>query len=150
MHTKLLKVIVVIFLLLVSFFTFSTQIDAASSKFVTKGNTAGKLVALTFDDGSDGTNIGKILQILSSQKVTSTFFLTGSGTDNHPQSIKNIAAAGHELANHSYSHADFTQLTASEIKTELSETDAIVRSITGQTTQPLFRAPFGSVNSAVL
>ncbi|ARI78611.1 LysM peptidoglycan-binding domain-containing protein [Halobacillus mangrovi] len=150
MSAKLLKVVVVIFLLLVSFFTFPTRIDAFSSQFVIKGNTSSKLAALTFDDGSDGTNIGKILQILSSHQVKSTFFLTGKGTSNHSEAIKRIAEAGHELATHSYSHVDFTQLTASEIKTELAQTEAVVKSTTGHSTKPLFRAPYGSVNKAVL
>ncbi|WP_173916882.1 LysM peptidoglycan-binding domain-containing protein [Halobacillus sp. Marseille-Q1614] len=145
---KLLTTALILFL--ATFLSFTPPVEAASSQFVTKGNTSSKLVALTFDDGSDGTNIAKILKTLSDERVTSTFFLTGSGTSNHPQSIKNIAAKGHELANHSYSHPDFTTLSTAKIKSELDRTEAIVKSTTGLSTKPLFRAPFGSVNSQVL
>ncbi|WP_353047945.1 LysM peptidoglycan-binding domain-containing protein [Exiguobacterium sp. s122] len=124
--------------------------DAAASKFITSVNTTSKVVALTFDDGADGANTNKILDILAKNNVKATFFLTGSGANHHPQYIKNIAAKGHQLGNHSYTHPDFTKLTATQMKSELDRTEAIVKSLTGKTTKPLFRAPYGAVNSAVL
>ncbi|TWT27871.1 LysM peptidoglycan-binding domain-containing protein [Planomicrobium sp. CPCC 101110] len=150
MGAKLVKSVVVITLILFTFFSFSNQSEAATSKWVTKGNTASKAIALTFDDGSDGTNIQKILDALSASNVKATFFLTGSGAEKHPQAIKNIVAKGHQIANHSYSHPDFTKLSASKIKGELDKTEATIKRITGKSTKPLFRAPFGSTNSAVL
>ncbi|SFG64574.1 polysaccharide deacetylase family sporulation protein PdaB [Halobacillus alkaliphilus] len=150
MVEKFLKFSAIFLLIMGSFLSFSNPVEASTSEFVTKGNTSGKQVALTFDDGSDGTNITKILQTLSNENIHSTFFLTGSGTKDHPNSIKDIKAAGHELANHSYSHADFTKLSSAEIKSELDRTEAAVKSATGLSTKPLFRAPFGSVNSSVL
>lgn len=150
MGEKFLKFSVIFLLIMGSFLSFSNPVEASPSKFVTKGNTSGKRVALTFDDGSDGTNIAKILQTLSKENIHSTFFLTGSGTKAHPNAIKDIKSAGHELANHSYSHADFTELSSAEIKSELDRTEAAVKSTTGVSTKPLFRAPFGAVNSAVL
>ncbi|WP_033543335.1 polysaccharide deacetylase family protein [Planococcus sp. CAU13] len=150
MGTKIGKIAAVVLLVLFSLFSFSDQSDAASSKYVTKGNTTSKVVALTFDDGSDGTNINKILNILSTHKVTATFFLTGSGAEKHPQAIKNIAAKGHQLGNHSYSHPDFKTLTAAQMKSQLDRTETIVKNLTGKTTKPIFRAPYGSVNANVL
>ncbi|MGP4066986.1 LysM peptidoglycan-binding domain-containing protein [Halobacillus sp. B29] len=150
MGEKFFKYSVIFLLFMGSILSFSIPVEASASEFVTKGNTSGKRVALTFDDGSDGTNIAKILQTLSKENIHSTFFLTGSGTKAHPNSIKDIKAAGHELANHSYSHADFTELSSAEIKNELDRTEAAVKSTTGVSTKPLFRAPFGSVNSTVL
>jgi LysM repeat protein len=76
--------------------------------------------------------------------------LTGSGAANHPTSIKNITTQGHAIGNHSYSHPDFTKLTAAQMKAELDKAEATIKNITGKTTKPLFRAPFGAVNSAVL
>ncbi len=49
--------IMMIGLLLLTPLSIPSQVDAASSTFVTKGTTTKKVVALTFDDGSDGTNI---------------------------------------------------------------------------------------------
>lgn len=150
MGTKTGKIAAVLLLVLFSLFSFSGQSEAANSTYITKGNTSGKAVALTFDDGSDGTNINKILDILSTHKVTATFFLTGSGAEKHPQAIKNIAAKGHQLGNHSYSHPDFRTLSAAQMKSQLDRTETIVKNLTGKTTKPIFRAPFGSVNSSVL
>ncbi|WP_156889792.1 LysM peptidoglycan-binding domain-containing protein [Planococcus lenghuensis] len=150
MYAKFLKVIAVFTLVLFSLLSFSSATDAASSTYVTKGYTTSKVVALTFDDGSDGTNINKILKILSDNNVNATFFLTGSGANAHPQAIRNIAANGHQLGNHSYSHPDFTTISAAKIKSELDRTEATIKSITGKSTKPIFRAPFGASNAAAL
>ncbi|MGI2327565.1 LysM peptidoglycan-binding domain-containing protein [Planococcus sp. YIM B11945] len=150
MSTKWFKLVAVVVLVLFTFLSFSGSSEAASSKFITKGNTTSKVIALTFDDGSDGTNIQKILDILAKNNVKATFFLTGSGAEKHPQAIKNIVAKGHLLGNHSYSHPDFTKLTAAQRKTELDKTEAAIKKITGKSTKPLFRAPFGASNASVL
>lgn len=84
------------------------------------------------DDGSDGTNIDPILNVLSKQK------------------IKNIAKQGHDIGNHSYSHPYFTKIFAAETKNQLQRTENLIREITGKSTKPLFRPPYGDYNSTVL
>ena len=150
MGSKIFKVIAALTLILFTALSFSLKAEAAASTYVIKGATSNKVVALTFDDGSDGTNINKILGILSTNKIKATFFLTGSGAAKHPTWIKNITTQGHAIGNHSYSHPDFTKLTAAKMKAELDKTETTIKNITGKTTKPLFRAPFGAVNSAVL
>ncbi len=152
MHSKWIRIIMIMLMSLFPFFSYGLTADAASSTFVTKGSTTSKVVALTFDDGSDGGNITKILSILKSNNVKATFFLTGAGANNHPQLIKNIATATptHQIGNHSYTHPDFTKLTAAQMTSELSKTETLIKSLTGRTTKPIFRAPFGASNSAVL
>ncbi|MDE4086017.1 LysM peptidoglycan-binding domain-containing protein [Planococcus maritimus] len=137
-------------LLLFSLLSFTGQADAASSTYVTKGNTTSKVVALTFDDGSDGTNINKILDILKTNNVKATFFLTGSGINHHPSWIRNIANAGHQVGNHSYSHPDFTKLSIAAMQSELAKTETAYKNVTGKSTKPIFRAPFGATNATVL
>ncbi|WP_078146071.1 LysM peptidoglycan-binding domain-containing protein [Exiguobacterium sp. HVEsp1] len=150
MKRKVIRGAMALFILLAMVITQSISVSAAASKFVTSVNTTSKVVALTFDDGADGANTNKILDILAKNNVKATFFLTGSGANNHPQYIKNIAAKGHQLGNHSYTHPDFTKLTATQMKSELDRTEALIKSLTGKTTKPIFRAPFGAVNSPVL
>lgn len=150
MLSKWIKVSAAVLLILFTVLSFSGQSHAASSTYITKGSTTSKVVALTFDDGSDGTNVNKILDILSANNVKATFFLTGSGAKNHPSWIKNISAKGHQLGNHSYSHPDFTKLTAAKMKSELDTTETTIKGITGKSTKPIFRAPFGASNAAVL
>ncbi|TCI52885.1 LysM peptidoglycan-binding domain-containing protein [Exiguobacterium sp. SH1S21] len=150
MKSKFVRLLMALLIMLAPLVTYPKSADAAASKFITSVNTTSKVVALTFDDGADGANTNKILDILAKNNVKATFFLTGTGANHHPQYIKNIAAKGHQVGNHSYSHPDFTKLTATQMKTELDRTEAIVKSLTGKTTKPIFRAPFGAVNSAVL
>ncbi|KDN57889.1 MULTISPECIES: LysM peptidoglycan-binding domain-containing protein [unclassified Exiguobacterium] len=150
MKSRIVRVLMALLIMLAPLVTYPKSADAAASKFITSVNTTSKVVALTFDDGADGANTNKILDILAKNNVKATFFLTGSGANHHPQYIKNIAAKGHQLGNHSYTHPDFTKLTATQMKSELDRTEALVKSITGKTTKPIFRAPFGAVNSAVL
>ncbi|WP_214742561.1 LysM peptidoglycan-binding domain-containing protein [Exiguobacterium sp. s48] len=150
MKRKVIRGAMALFILLAMVITQSISVSAAASTFITSVNTTSKVVALTFDDGADGANTNKILDILTKNNVKATFFLTGSGANNHPQYIKNIAAKGHQLGNHSYTHPDFTKLTATQMKSELDRTEALIKSLTGKTTKPIFRAPFGAVNSTVL
>lgn len=138
-----------VLLLLFAFFSFTPAVSAASS-VVSKGNTTQKVVALTFDDGSDGTNIPSLLKTLSSNGVKATFFLTGSGAAAHSQQIKNIVSQGHEIGNHSYSHPYFTKISATSMKNELQKTEDLIKKLTGKSTKPYFRPPYGDYNSTVL
>lgn len=143
----ILSLIVLVLLLLSS---ISAVVTAAPSRLVQKGNTTEKIVALTFDDGSDGTNIDSILAVLSKHNVKATFFLTGSGSLNHQQKIRNITSAGHDIGNHSYSHPYFTKISPAETKNQLQRAENIIGEITGKSTKPLFRPPYGDYNSTVL
>ncbi|MBT2583103.1 LysM peptidoglycan-binding domain-containing protein [Planococcus sp. ISL-109] len=150
MFFKWSKLLAITGLLLFSLLSFTGQADAASSTFVTKGNTTSKVVALTFDDGADGTNINKILDILKTNNVKATFFVTGTGINHHPSWIRNIANAGHQVGNHSYSHPDFTKISIAAMQSELAKTETAYKNVTGKSTKPIFRAPFGAYNATVL
>ncbi|AQS53347.1 Peptidoglycan-N-acetylmuramic acid deacetylase PdaA [Jeotgalibaca dankookensis] len=150
MIKRSLKFFVTIFSFLTFFLYLSPIVQAASSQFIIQGNTNEKIIALTFDDGSDGTNFGSILDILSQHGIKATFFLTGSGASAHPQHVKKAVFAGHDIGNHSYDHPDFTTISKTEILSQLSQTETIIKSLTGQTTKPYFRAPYGATNASVL
>ena len=140
----------VILSLLLLFTLSATPALAATSQIIYQGSTSNKVVALTFDDGSDGYNIQSILNTLSANNIKATFFLTGQGAENHPQAIKNIVSAGHDIGNHSYNHPDFTTVATTEMTNQLTRTETIITNLTGKSTKPFFRAPFGSYNSTVL
>ena len=140
----------VILSLLLLFTLSATPALAATSQIIYQGSTSNKVVALTFEDGSDGYNIQSILNTLSANNIKATFFLTGQGAENHPQAIKNIVSAGHDIGNHSYNHPDFTTVATTEMTNQLTRTETIITNLTGKSTKPFFRAPFGSYNSTVL
>lgn len=129
---------------------FSLNVFGTASTLVTKGATTAKVIALTFDDGDDGANDDAILKILADNNIKASFFATGKAAQDHPELIKKIVVAGHVLGNHSYSHPYFTQISASEMIDQLQQTETIIKSITGVSTKPYFRPPYGAYDSTVL
>lgn len=147
---KWTAMLTVMMLMLIAAYPAAEAKAAEASQLVSKGNTTEKVIALTFDDGDDGGNIAALLQILSDNGVKATFFLTGKAVESHPQKIKDIIAKGHAIGNHSYSHPYFTQITAEQMKAEVEKADVLIRNLTGITTKPYFRPPYGAYNAGVL
>ena len=145
-----MKRIAVLWMVLLLISGTLTSVEAAASQIVFQGPATSKMIALTFDDGSDGTNIEEILRILDNQQIKATFFLTGGGTKHHPEKIRKIVSRGHEIGNHSNTHPDFRNLSMEEMKNELKRTEAIIQEATGILPNKIFRAPFGAYNSNVL
>ena len=116
-----------------------------------RGNPDRPWIALTFDAGSDIGPLPSILETLSEKDVRSTFFITGIML-NQPDGtelLQRIVAEGHELGNHSDTHPQFTTLTNEEMAKELAALeDAVVR-LTGVSTKPYFRPPFGNRDDRV-
>jgi peptidoglycan/xylan/chitin deacetylase (PgdA/CDA1 family) len=109
---------------------------------VNRVETAEKIVALTFDDGPDPAGTQAILDTLKSRQVPATFFLIGRDIAAHPDLAKDIAAAGHEIGNHSFSHERMIGVTPAWVADEVEATDALIRT-TGYTGPIHFRPPNG-------
>lgn len=92
----------------------------------------------------------RILQILREHNVRITMFFTGKFAEQYPVYVKQAAADGHELGNHTYSHMDARKMTDAGLKQELTRTEKIISKLTGLSTKPLWRAPFGARNNHVL
>src|SRR3990170_8740856 len=136
--------------LLLGLFVPSGAGAASPSILVSRGATSAKVMALTFDIGSDVANVSRILTVLADHGVKSTFFATGEAATRYPAAVRSVIASGHEIANHSYSHPAFTGLTAAQIASELSRAATAIRGATGQAPRPYFRPPYGDYNAAVL
>lgn len=104
-------------------------------------------IALTFDIGISSPNVAPILDILRDQNVRTTIFVTGQWATNNPELLRRIAAEGHEIANHSYSHPDFVHQSDSAILSELQRAEDTIQRIAGVSTRPFFRAPYGARNA---
>ena len=96
-------------------------------------------VALTFDDGPFPWT-DRLLGILADYEVTATFFVIGNHVRARPEQARRIFEAGHELANHSWSHVSLGNSDPDLIRRELVQTSDVIREITGLDT-PFFRAP---------
>lgn len=123
---------------------------SASSTVINKVNTSSKVVALTFDDCYSSSNVNAILSILQANGIKATFFIVGDAAANNPSIVRAIDNAGMEIGNHSYTHASYTSLSYSSMQNDLSRTENVISSITGESTRPLFRPPGGAYNSSVL
>ena len=64
-------------------------------------------------------NTERCLELLAKHKVTGTFFVLGWTAERHPDLIRRIAGAGHEIACHSYAHPVVHQLTPEEFRADL-------------------------------
>jgi peptidoglycan-N-acetylmuramic acid deacetylase len=118
---------------------------------VLKGNTSKPWVALTIDCGRTTGQLPRMLDALREANAKATFFMVGDQIDNGSV-IEQMIAEGHELANHSYSHPDFRELSRTEIIVELERTEEILTRFGGPqaTSRPYFRFPYGAYDRRVL
>ena len=105
-------------------------------------------VALTFDDGPSRWT-DPILDVLAANEARATFFLIGSAVEAHPEVVRRIAAAGHEVGNHSWSHPHLaSECDDSRVEEELRRTNDVLASVVG-TPPRRFRAPYHDVDARV-
>ncbi len=102
-----------------------------------------QVVAITFDDGPDPVGTPRLLDMLKERGIKATFFLIGRSVTTWPEVVRRIAAEGHEVANHSWSHPQLTSLRESRVVSELQTThDAIVKAC--GVAPLLYRPPYGA------
>lgn len=117
---------------------------------VWRGVRGKKRVALTFDSGGDPHGADEVLATLRETGTPVTFFPTGDFARKHPDIIAAMARDGHPVHNHTWSHPDMTKLSAEQIANELARTEDILTSMTGMSTRPFWRPPFGARDRRVL
>lgn len=111
-----------------------------------KGMARGQ-VALTFDDGPHSAYTREILQILKDFGVRATFFVIGENARQYPDILREIHAAGHEIGNHTDSHAFLKNLTLASTCKEVSDAAKTIEEIVGVRPH-VFRPPGGSYSDA--
>lgn len=107
-----------------------------------------KTVALTFDDGPNGSKTLRLVELLHQNKMHATFFMVGNRMATAPDVIKEVLKTGNEVGSHSYNHKNLTRLTKEELLEEEKSTNLIYKSITGQDLK-LLRPPYGNVNDTM-
>src|SRR5579871_1788464 len=96
----------------------------ASSVFgpsVYHGDRRRKAVALTFDDGPSESTPA-LLEVLARANARATFFMCGRNVERLPEIAREVAAAGHEIGNHSDTHPRFDFHSRSFMREELART----------------------------
>src|SRR5690348_15730986 len=99
-------------------------------------------IVLTFDDGPWPGNTPAVLKALADQCTKALFFPIGKHAGWHPEILKEVAAAGHTIGTHTWSHKDLSRLTQQEAKAEIEKGIAAVSVALGdKPVGPFFRFP---------
>jgi peptidoglycan/xylan/chitin deacetylase (PgdA/CDA1 family) len=108
-----------------------------------------KAIALTIDDGPDPVYTPQVLALLARYRVTATFSMIGIEAQAHPAVAREVAAAGHLIVNHTWTHLNLTWLAPAMVTEQMSRATDAIHTATGRTPH-LFRAPYGAWSPFVL
>ena len=111
-------------------------------KMVSHIKTNERVVALTYDDGPNPPHTNNLLNVLREFQAKATFFTIGQNLEKHPEAARRAISEGHELGNHSYSHAELVGKAVKIVRSEIDKTDQLLNEL-GLQTDIHFRAPLG-------
>lgn len=117
-----------------------------STKSISQLKPRHKYIALTLDDGYSFQPA--MLAYLKAHNVRCTTFVVGNWASENKKALRQMRDAGFEIANHSWSHPFLTHLSASGIERELTRTQKVISSVTGNQA-PYLRPPFGDTDTHV-
>jgi len=101
-----------------------------------------KEVVFTFDDGPWPGNTRAVLEALAAHCTKATFFPIGKHALWHPEILKEVAAQGHTIGSHTWSHANMAKLKGDKVKDELEKGFSAIKVALGTPPQSFFRFPF--------
>lgn len=119
------------------------------SSLIHQIQTSQKVVAFTFDDGPHPVYTKQLLDIFHRVDGKATFFMIGQEIDSFEDIAVEVHNAGHEIANHTYSHVDLTRLTLEEVRVELEQGEARISRVSGKPAKH-FRPPYFGINDDIL
>ncbi len=121
--------------------SFSFDIDAESVILNFKPSTANQMTVMSHQSYGPLAGVKRILEILERNQVQSTFFVPGYTARRYPTVIKNIVAAGHEIAHHGDMHE---QPAAATVEQEIQYIERGIESLqkVAGVTPIGYRAPF--------
>lgn len=125
----------------------STTVSSASRKLpIYSVETAEKKIAVTFDAAWSAEDTDEIIGILDKHNAKATVFAVGDWVEKNPDAIKKIYDAGHEIGNHSDTHASFSTVSREEVKKEITACNNKIKAITGENPM-VVRAPGGDYDN---
>jgi peptidoglycan/xylan/chitin deacetylase (PgdA/CDA1 family) len=100
-------------------------------------------VVLTFDDGPWPVNTPSVLKTLADECTTGIFFPIGKHATYYPEILKQVAAAGHTVGSHTWSHANLNnkKLSEDQRKDEIEKGFSAIKWALGTSPSPFFRFP---------
>jgi peptidoglycan/xylan/chitin deacetylase (PgdA/CDA1 family) len=109
---------------------------------ITRLDSPGRAVALTFDDGPNPDATPLILDALKSRGVHATFFVLGRHAERWPELVKRVADEGHAIGNHGYYHRKLHFKSPAYVRDDLTRGTRMIEQAGGGR-PTLFRAPHG-------
>jgi peptidoglycan-N-acetylglucosamine deacetylase len=106
-------------------------------------------LAITFDDGPNPAMTPKLLDLLEKHNVRATFFVVGAYVRSCPGIVREAAAHGHLIANHTQTHPNLFWMSAASIRTELRQCQEAIGAAMNSNAK-WFRPPFGYRNPWVV
>src|SRR6266852_3253071 len=102
-----------------------------------------KEIVLTFDDGPWPVNTPSVLKALADECTKGVFFPIGKHATYHPEILKQVAAAGHTIGAHTWSHANLNskKLSEQQARDEIEKGFSAVQLALGAPPSPFFRFP---------
>ncbi|MAZ72489.1 MAG: polysaccharide deacetylase [Flavobacteriaceae bacterium] len=132
-----------LFLLVVAVGSFSMSLNFFLKSFTGSKREKKKIVALTFDDGPHPVYTPKVLELLNTYNAKAIFFCIGKNVEKYPKLVAQIAANGHIVGNHSFSHKNTIDFSSTKNWiSEIERTDAAIEKILKQK-PTFFRPPYG-------
>jgi peptidoglycan/xylan/chitin deacetylase (PgdA/CDA1 family) len=111
-----------------------------------------KEVVLTFDDGPWPGNTPAVLKALDDECTKALFFSIGKHATYHPEILRQVAAAGHTVGAHTWSHANLNskKMTEQQARDEVEKGFSAVKLALGTSPAPFFRFPQLEHNPATM
>lgn len=122
-------------------FALSFDVDAESAILAMDPAYASRLSAMSHQAYGPKVGVPRILAMLERQNLDATFFVPGLTADRYPAVVESIAAAGHEVGHHGYSHKQFHTMSENQQRAELERGLSALERITGSRPRG-FRAPW--------
>ncbi|NLW07389.1 MAG: polysaccharide deacetylase family protein [Clostridia bacterium] len=124
-------------------------IPTMKSHPIYQGNPEKKAVALTFTIDWGEEYLPAILAALQQADARATFFPTGRWASLHPELVKQIARANHEIGNHGYGHPHPDSLSIEENKEDIKRGEEVLIALTGQK-PACYSPPYGECKPQVV
>ena len=127
-------------------YSIPVELTRGGPSTITRVPTSQPVVAMTFDDGPHETLTPQLLDILAARGIPATFYVVGRRVRMYPQLTQRMAAEGHEIGNHSWSHPRLTSLGNQGLMRELDNTAMAIQEATGRPPVTM-RPPYGLLSS---
>lgn len=115
---------------------------------IRRGPRGSRHMALTFDDGPDAIWTPRVLDLLAKRDVRASFFLVGARAARCPDIVRAMSGAGHEVANHGWSHRSLWFCGPRRTASEIGRAHELLTALSGRAPR-YFRPPWGMVNAAM-